>query len=179
MTRRTIALLLILIVEVSYIAWGGMAAAWPDHLLGPHGTPIIIAGYEGYTGASWSELAKASPRSARFIEIVYTMYGIYCVLFGLLTTAIAVTAFRRRERWAWWALLVGNTIALVSATRYDWVVNAIGPFELTEYLGLVLVYVALALTLRESRAAAPPAAPGLHASLSPQSAAGSNRGVSP
>ena len=43
-------------------------------------------------------------------------------------------------------MLVGNTIALVSAMRYDWIVNAIGPFELTEYLGLVLIYGALAIT---------------------------------
>jgi hypothetical protein len=31
--------------------------------------------------------------------------------------------------------------------RYDWIVNAIGPFELTEYLGLAFVVGALALTL--------------------------------
>ena len=44
-------------------------------------------------------------------------------------------------------LLVGNTIALVSAMTYDRTVNAIGPFELSEYLGLALVYVALAITV--------------------------------
>jgi len=43
-------------------------------------------------------------------------------------------------------LLIGNTVALVSAMRYDWIVNAIGPFELTEYLGLAVVCVALAIT---------------------------------
>ena len=177
--RRLVAVLLILIVDGAYVAWGGMAAVFPDHLRGPGGTPIIIAGYEGYTGASWSELARTSPLGARYIEIVFAMYGIYCVIFGLLTVLIALTAFRRGERWAWWALLVGNTIALVSATRYDWVVNAIGPFELTEYLGLVLVYAALAMTFRESRAAAPPDARGLPATLSPQSGAGSSRGISP
>ena len=179
MSRRSIAVLLILIVDVSYIAWGAMAAAWPDHLLGPHGTPIVIAGYEGFTRASWSELIRTAPATARYIGVVFTMYGIYCAIVGLLMATIALTAFRRGDRWAWWALLIGNTSALVSATRYDWVVNAIGPFELTEYLGLVLVYVALGLTLRESRAAVPPAARGLPATLSPQSAAGSNRGVSP
>jgi hypothetical protein len=68
------------------------------------------------------------------------------VVFGLLGSAIAVTAFRRGDRWAWWALLVGNTLALVSAMSYDWIVNAIGPFELTEYLGLALVWGALAVT---------------------------------
>ena len=65
---------------------------------------------------------------------------------GIMGSAIAVTAFRRRETWAWWALLVGNTVALVSAMTYDWIVNAIGPFELTEYLGLAAVLGALALT---------------------------------
>jgi hypothetical protein len=70
------------------------------------------------------------------------------VVFGWMGSAIAVTAFRRGECWAWWALLVSNTIALVSAMRYDWIVNAIGPFELTEYLGLALVFGALAATAR-------------------------------
>jgi hypothetical protein len=45
-------------------------------------------------------------------------------------------------------LLAGNTVALVSAMIYDRTVNAIGPFEMTEYLGLALVYAALAMTAR-------------------------------
>jgi len=45
-----------------------------------------------------------------------------------------------------WALLLGNTITLVSAMAYDRTVNAIGPFELSEYLGLAMVYGALAMT---------------------------------
>ena len=57
-----------------------------------------------------------------------------------------MTAFRRGDVWAWWALLAGNTIALVSAMTYDRSVNAIGPFELSEYLGLALVWGALAIT---------------------------------
>jgi hypothetical protein len=74
------------------------------------------------------------------------MYGVFNVVFGLMAIAITVTAFRRGEHWAWWALLVGNTVALVSAMTYDKLVNAIGPFELTEYLGLALVWGALAVT---------------------------------
>jgi len=70
----------------------------------------------------------------------------YCAAFGLTAVAVTITAFRRGEGWAWWALLVGNTITLVSAMTYDWTVNAIGPFELTEYLGLALVWGALAVT---------------------------------
>jgi len=143
---RQIAWVLILIVDVGYIAWGAGAAASPDHLLGPGGKAILPAGYDGYSGGSWSELAGAYPLIAGYMTVLYRMYGVYNVLFGLMGSAIAVTAFRRGERWAWWALLVGNTVALVSAMTYDKMVHAIGPFELTEYLGLALVWGALAVT---------------------------------
>jgi len=145
--KRNIAWLLILIVDVAYVAWGGMAAVMPEGLLGPGGKAILPAGYEGYSGASWSELLRTSPMTAKYMIVLYRMYGIYCMVFGLMGSTIAVTAFRRGDHWAWWALLVGNTITMVSAMRYDWIVNAIGPFELTEYLGLALVYGALEITV--------------------------------
>jgi hypothetical protein len=141
------AWILILVVDVCYIAWGGMAAAWPDHLLGPRGTPILTAGYEGFSNGSWSALASTDPLTASYIGVLFRMYGLYCAVFGLMGSAIAVTAFRRGEGWAWWTLLISNTVALVAAMTYDWNVNAIGPFELTEYLGLVTIAVALAVTV--------------------------------
>jgi hypothetical protein len=64
----------------------------------------------------------------------------------LAAAVVAATAFRRGEAWAWWVLLVGNTIAFVSAMTYDWTVGAIGPFELTEYVGLAMIWGALAVT---------------------------------
>lgn len=140
------AWILILIVDVGFVAWGAMAAALLNQLPGPHGAPILAAGYEGFTGASWSELAKSSPMTAKYIDMLFRLYGVFNVAFGMTAGAIAVTAFRRGERWAWWTLLAGNTVALVSAMRYDWTVNAIGPFEMSEYLGLVIVFAALATT---------------------------------
>ena len=143
---QRVAWILILIVDVGYIAWGAGVAAWPDHLLGPGGKAILPAGYEGYSGGSWSELMGTSPLSAGYMTLLFRMYGVYNILFGFMGSAIAVTAFRRGERWAWWTLLVGNTVALLSAMTYDKTVNAIGPFELSEYLGLALIYAALAVT---------------------------------
>jgi hypothetical protein len=143
---RRVAWILILIVDVGYIAWGGGVAVSPDHLLGPGGRAILPAGYEGYSGASWSDLAGAFPLIAGYMKVLFRIYGVYCVLFGLMGSAIAVTAFRRSERWAWWVLLVGNTVALMSAMTYDWTVNAIGPFEVSEYFGLAMVWGALAVT---------------------------------
>ncbi len=144
--RRLVAWILILIVDAGLVAWGAMAAALPDHLAGPGGTPILTAGYEGFTNGSWSQLAATATMTAKYIEVLFRMYGVFNVAFGLMASAIAVTAFRRGDGWAWWALLVGNTMALVSAMTYDRTVNAIGPFELTEYLGLAITYGALAVT---------------------------------
>jgi hypothetical protein len=137
--RRRVAWILVLLVDAGFVAWGAMAAALPDSLPGPGGTPILTAGYEGFSKGSWSELAATSPMTASYIAVLFRMYGVFNAVFGLMAIAITVTAFRRGERWAWWALLLGNTIALVSAMTYDRTVNAIGPFELSEYLGLALI----------------------------------------
>jgi hypothetical protein len=143
---QRIAWILILIVDAAYIAWGTGAAIAPEGLPGPGGMAILPAAYQGFTGGSWSELATASPMTARYVVLMYRMYGLYCAIFGLLTSAIAVTAFRRGEPWAWWTLLLGNTVALLAAMRMDWLSRAVGPFELTEYVGLALVWGALAFT---------------------------------
>ena len=150
MRRRRIAILFILITDIGVVAWGAMATLLPDYLLGPGARPILQAEYESYTNGSWSALKTTSPAIADFITILFRMYGMFNVVFGLMAVTIAVNSFRRGERWAWWALLVGNTIALGSAITFDRVVNAIGIFEMSEYLGLVLVYVALILTARFS-----------------------------
>ena len=144
--RRRIAWILILIVDAGVVAWGAMAAALPDHLPGPGGVPILTAGYQGFTRTSWADLVSTSPTAASYMGVLFRMYGVFNVAFGLMAGAIAVTAFRRGDTWAWWALLVGNTIALVSAMTYDRIVNAIGIFELSEYLGLAMIFGALAIT---------------------------------
>ena len=153
--KRNIALILILVVDVAYVAWGAGAAIAPESLPGPGGTAILPAAYQGFTGGSWGALVSASPMTAGYVALMYRMYGIYCALFGLLTSAIAVTAFRRGEPWAWWTLLVGNSVALIAAMRMDWLSRAIGPFELTEYVGLGMVWAALAIAAPFRAAARP------------------------
>lgn len=143
---RRVAWIVILVGDVGLLAWAAMAALAPEYLLGPNSGPILPAGYEGYTGYSWSTLANSSPRATEFMTLVFRMYGTYGIAFSLMAIAISVTAFRRGDRWAWWALLVGNTITYVGAMAYDQIVHAIGPFELTEYLGLAVIYGALAVT---------------------------------
>ena len=143
---RRVAWILILLADIGLLAWGAMAAIAPEHLLGPNSTPILSAEYEGFTGYSWSELITTAPKTADLLTLVFRMYGIYGVAFSLMAIAVTVTAFRRGDNWAWWALLIGNTITYISAMTYDQIARAVGPFELTEYLGLAAVFFALAVT---------------------------------
>jgi hypothetical protein len=76
MKLRRIAWVLILIVDLGYVAWGAMAAVMPDGLLGPGGKAILPAGYEGYSEGSWSELLRTSPMIARYMIVLFRMYGI-------------------------------------------------------------------------------------------------------
>ena len=150
---RGAAWLAVVVADVGLLAWAVMAALAPEYLLGPGSAPILPAGYEGYTGRPWSELAATSQG---YITVLFRVYGAYGVAVGLLAIAIASTAFRRGEAWAWWALLAGNTLAFGGAMIYDRVVNAIGPFELLEYVGLAVIYAALAVTAPfRARAGAP------------------------
>ncbi len=112
-----------------------MAAVRPDQL---------IAGFESYTDLAWSE--PESSRTSGFILLLFRLLGAYNVAFAVLAIAIALTAFRRGERWAWWALLVGNTIAYGAPMIYDQIVGAIGVFEILEFFGIAAVYLALAFT---------------------------------
>lgn len=153
-----VAWVLIFIADAGIVAWGAMAAALPDLLPGPGGAPILTAGYEGFTRHSWTELVNTSPMTVKYMVVLFRMYGVFNMVFGLMAVAIAVMAFRRGERWAWWALLVGNTIAFVSAMIYDRAVSAIGAFELSEYLGLAIIYGALAITIPFRTAGRPGAA---------------------
>jgi hypothetical protein len=143
---RRVAWVVILIADVGLLAWAAMAALAPERLAGPGGTPILTAGYEGFTGAPWQALVATSPKTADYTTLLFRMYGIYGVGLSLLAIAIAAKGFRSGERWAWWALLVGNTIGYGAAMVYDQIVRAVGPFELSEYLGLAVIYGSLAIT---------------------------------
>jgi hypothetical protein len=143
---RRFAWIAIVIADAGFLAWGAMAALLPQFLPGPGGTPIVIAGYQGFTHGSWAELVATSPKTAEFITLVFRLFGVLCATFGIVGVFIAANAFRRGERWAWWALLIGNTLAYGAPMTYDRLVNAIGLFEMTEYLGIGLIYLALAVT---------------------------------
>lgn len=108
----------------------------------------LIPGYEHYTGHSWPALMHTSPATAHFILVAFRLVGALNIAVGLPLAVITLTAFRARQRWAWWTLLAANTIALGAPITYDLTTGAIGPFELLEWVLLAAVLLALTTTWR-------------------------------
>jgi len=58
------------------------------------------------TGTTWDDLQAAYPGAANMIDYQVRGGGAYILMLGVLSLAICVTALRRRERWAWYAMWV-------------------------------------------------------------------------
>jgi hypothetical protein len=112
------------------VSWGCLRVSSPGQL---------IPGYEHYTGHSWPALMHTSPATGHFILVGFRLVGALNVAVGLPLSVIALTAFRARQRWAWWTLLTANAFALGAPITYDLTTGAIGPFGLLEWLLLAAV----------------------------------------
>ena len=67
-----------------------------------------------YTGQSWPALMHTSPATGNFILLVFRLVGALNIAIALPLSVLALTAFRARQRWAWWTLLTANTTPFVA-----------------------------------------------------------------
>lgn len=78
---------------------------------------------QGISGMTWQELGSTSPNAANMIGYLVRAGGAHLFVFGLLSMIITATAFRRGERWAWYAMwlwplwLVLVIVVLLSAYK--------------------------------------------------------------
>ncbi len=80
-----------------------------------------------------------------FGAFVYSVWGAAIVIWGIKFFFICRFAFKKREPWAWWALLISTcarfSIAFGFSLRYGALLNAIG-----DATYLLLIVVPLAMT---------------------------------
>lgn len=133
-TLRRSAWILILAADAGMFLYGIMAVASPA---------AMTAGYESYTNSSWTGLTASTPALASYLLLLYRLIGGLNVGLGLVLIAVVVAPYRRGERWAWVAVLVGNAIGFGLPMVYDQITGAIGPFEIAEYIAVGGVVLAL------------------------------------
>lgn len=74
-----------------------------DVIRGVDADPAIA---ESITGVDWEDLQKTSPSIANLIDLMARAQGLSITVLSILSIAIIVNAFRRGDRWAWYALWV-------------------------------------------------------------------------
>jgi hypothetical protein len=135
--RLAVAAATIAVADLAILAWGVLALLWP-HQMSP--------GYEAYTGQPWTDLTERAPADAAYILVLSRLVGGLNIATATPLLLITLTAFRTRQRWAWWTLLAGNTLAFATQITYDLTTGAIGVFEIVEWVLLAATYAALAAT---------------------------------
>jgi pimeloyl-ACP methyl ester carboxylesterase len=74
-----------------------------DVILGMNADPAIA---ESITGVAWEDLQASNPQVANLIDMYVRSLGAGILVVSILSLAITLTAFKRGERWAWFALWV-------------------------------------------------------------------------
>lgn len=59
---------------------------------------------QGISGKTWAGLQADSPNAAAMIDYLVRAGGAHLCILGLLSLVVSLTAFRRGERWAWYAM---------------------------------------------------------------------------
>jgi len=107
-------------------------------------------GGEVVAGAALNEAVKGDPALLDSLRGRRATAASYALTTGLLLGWVTLTAFRRRERWAWFALLTSVGLgALASAIRYF--ILGIPSGWATAAATLVVLLVALAVSYRDFR----------------------------
>lgn len=57
-----------------------------------------------FTGMTADELQADNPQSYRLVDVQARFGGLDLVVIGSLLSAVLIGAFRRNERWSWWAM---------------------------------------------------------------------------
>jgi hypothetical protein len=112
------------------------------------GLEAMFVAYFGSTdsvsGVSMEKLAQLSPDLPKAIRGRRATAAFYAISCGILVAWVAATAFRRRQKWSWYALLcslgVGTILSILRIPLLDYRAGA-------EAAGSILVALLLALAV--------------------------------
>lgn len=102
-----IAWVLLLVVGLPFLLFGVSALLFglslSDFPVGIPGGPEAVG---ALTGQPWEEVLAENAAGVTLLRGVSRMAGLALLGFAVLILLISTTAFRRGERWAWFAMLV-------------------------------------------------------------------------
>ncbi|UCC20591.1 MAG: hypothetical protein JSV62_04705 [Promethearchaeota archaeon] len=110
---------------------------------------MFVSDFGYYTGQTYQEYLVSDPRFAEMYIITKKLIGVMLLIIGLLILEINQQAYRKGERWAWFALLLAGGLAWGTFIVYKIVIGYIGLSMITFAIGATLVVVGIALPAKE------------------------------
>ncbi|MEW6188718.1 MAG: hypothetical protein AB1466_01195 [Actinomycetota bacterium] len=88
------------------------------------------AGFESYTGQTWSDFASANPRLADLYRADHREIGCLALCIATLIIGVVLAGYRKGERWAWLTLLIAGIFGWGGVLATSIMVGKTGPLVL-------------------------------------------------
>lgn len=109
--------------------------------------PFIAKNYQLFMGHPWADFVASNARLVIFLSMLNQLIGVQAIGYAIVTMAIILKAYRRREKWAWYVLLAGNTLGFGSVLAWEAATNLI-PALVINAIMLLVTYVGLAISAK-------------------------------
>jgi hypothetical protein len=110
---------------------------------------MFVSDFAAYTGQTYQEYLASNPRFAEMYIMTKKMIGLMLLIVGLLILLINQNAYRKGEKWAWYAILIAGGISWGTFIVYKIVIGYIGASMITFVVGAALTAVGLAIPAKE------------------------------
>jgi hypothetical protein len=106
---------------------------------------FFMAGeFESFTGQKLADFAASNPKAHAFLLLEDSEMGIFLFADAFITPLITLLAFIKKEKWAWYLILIGVTLTACAAvglnipTLYMNVISMTAVLTVIAYVGLAI-----------------------------------------
>jgi len=110
---------------------------------------MFVSDFAAYTGTTYNSYLNSDRFFAEIYIITKKLIGFILLAIGLIIIMINQFAYRKGEKWSWFALLIAGGISWGTFIGYKIMIGYIGTSMITFALGTALLLVGLLIPIKE------------------------------
>lgn len=105
---------------------------------------FLIGEFGGFTGQQWTDFTVSNSKASLFFLLEKSQMGFYIVMLGITELIVILLAYRKRKKWAWYLILIIETLGWGGSIGYD-IPNGDMVPVMTCLICLIISYIGLAI----------------------------------